>query len=47
MYRGSPGGSVGPFLSGATCSLTERGRSSLAFKRINVLSHTVSFKERT
>ena len=47
MYRSSPEGSGGPFLSAPTWSLTERGRCLLAFKRINVLPQTVSFRERT
>ena len=47
MYRSSPGGSGGPLLLAATLSLTERGRSSLAFKRIKVLARTVLYKERT
>ena len=42
-----PGGSGGPLLLAATLSLTERGRSSLAFKRIKVLARTVLYKERT
>ena len=47
MYRSSPEGSGGPFLSAPTWSLTERGKCSLVFKRINVLTQTVSCKETT